>query len=366
MKRYTDELLEQLRARAVVQDYYGMDLIVKRLPDSDEEGAMDPRLYEDSKKSLKMMAWMPKGLMKMDTSEKGILKLREMFNGIKSIPCTSPEISIEEVIVPADDGYGIPLRIYRHPETVADAPILFYIHGGGFFGGYMGVVEESVKMFVEKSHFLAVSIAYRLAPEHRYPRGHQDCYQGFQWVYEHARQMGGNPDLIFVAGDSAGGNLAQYCTTHDWQDGHHHVKGQLLLYPTLNMAKVEDEFYHPSLDQFAMTPKQKRGLSRMIGMFGSMTDSLEPLLGVQDVKQDDLNPYTRDPQLNPATFVAVGEHDFLKLETLGYAAKLHRAGVDVTAVLYHGFGHAFFDNTGVYPQCEDCIEEMIRFIEKHC
>lgn len=78
-----------------------------------------------------------------------------------------------------------------------------------------------------------------------------------------------------------------------------------------------------------------------------------------------LNPYTRDPKNNPTTFVAVGEHDFLKLETLGYAAKLHKAGVDTTAVLYKGLGHAFFDNTGVYPQCEDCIDEMIAFIKKH-
>lgn len=108
-----------------------------------------------------------------------------------------------------------------------------------------------------------------------------------------------------------------------------------------------------------------RALRKMIGMFGGMTDGLEPLLGTKDIKNDYLNPYTRDPKKNPPTFVTVGEHDYLKLETLGYAAKLHKAGVETKAVLYKGMGHAYFDNTGVYPQCEDCIEEMAKFVLEH-
>ena len=115
-----------------------------------------------------------------------------------------------------------------------------------------------------------------------------------------------------------------------------------------------------------MAPSQKRGLKKMIGMFGGMTAGLEPILGTKDVRNDYLNPYTRDPANNPPTFLTVGEHDFLKLETLGYGVKLHRAGVETKMVLYKGFGHAYIDNTGVYPQCEDCIDEMAAFVLAHC
>ena len=86
---------------------------------------------------------------------------------------------------------------------------------------------------------------------------------------------------------------------------------------------------------------------------------METILGTADVQNDYLNPYTRNPRNNPPTFLTVGEHDFLKIETLGYGVKLHEAGVEVKMVLYKGFGHAYFDNTGVYPQCEDWIGEMI-------
>ncbi len=68
----------------------------------------------------------------------------------------------------------------------------------------------------------------------------------------------------------------------------------------------------------------------------------------------------------PFTTLTVGEHDFLKMETLGYGVKLHKAGVETKMVLYKGFGHAYFDNTGVYPQTEDCIDEMAAFILSHC
>lgn len=365
-KKYEDKLLKALKERQEAADYHGAPLLVKNLPDCDEKGAMDPRLYQDMKKQLKIMGWMPKKLMKMDTSEKGIANLRRMFNAVKSIPCVETDISIERRTVRAKDGYQIPVRIYKKHKNDEKKPVLYYIHGGGFFGGSPDVVEESVKMFVEKTGFSAVSPDYRLAPENPYPTGHEDCYCALKWVYENAASFGGDQECIFVAGDSAGGNLAQYCSARDREDGLYRVRGQLLLYPTLNMAGVQDQFYKPGMEHFEMAPHQRRGLSKMIEMFSGMSSGLETILGTSDIQNDYLNPYTRNARNNPPTFLAVGEHDFLKIETLGYGVKLHEAGVEVKMVLYKGFGHAFFDNTGVYPQCEDCIDEMGEFIWHYC
>ena len=75
-KQYEERLVQALKDRQTLEDYCGAPLLVKNLPDCDEKGAMDPRLYRDQKKALRMMAWMPSFLMKMDTSEKGIANLR--------------------------------------------------------------------------------------------------------------------------------------------------------------------------------------------------------------------------------------------------------------------------------------------------
>lgn len=366
MKKYEDTLLKGLKEKETTENYHGVPILVKNLPDCDVKGAMDPRLYRDSKKQIFMMSVMPKRMMKMDTSEKGLANLRNMFNAKKSIPCVDTDILIENKTVKAEDGYQIPVRIYRKPQSDTEKPILYYIHGGGFFAGSPDVVEESLKMLVDKTGICVVSVDYRLAPEHPYPIGHQDCYAVLKWIGEHAASFSGDKDHIFVAGDSAGGNLAQYCTTRDDEDNGSLIKGQLLLYPTLNMAGVKDEYFQPGMEHFEMAPNQKRGLSKMIGMFAGMTSGIEAILGTNAVQNVYLNPYTRDAKKNPPTFLTVGEHDYLKIETLGYGVKLHNAGVETKIVLYKGFGHAFFDNTGVYPQCEDCIEEMGKFILKHC
>lgn len=365
-KKYDEKLVQALKDRQTVEDYHGAPVLVKNLPDCDEKGAMDPRLYRDQKGALRMMGLMPASMMKMDTSAKGIANLRRMFNGIKSVPCVDTPIWKKHCTVPAEDGYEIPVRIYKLNKEDTGKAVLYYIHGGGFFGGSPDVVEESVKMFVAKTGLCAVSVDYRLAPENPYPAGHQDCYAVLRWIGENAASFGGDAAHIFVAGDSAGGNLTQYCTTRDREDGGNLVKGQLLLYPSLNVAMVEDEYYNENLKQFDMAPKQKRGLSKMIGMFAGMSDGLESVLGIKDVHSEYINPYTRDPANNPPTFLTVGEHDFLKVETLGYGVKLHKAGVETKMVLYKGFGHAYFDNTGVYPQTEDCIDEMAAFVLAHC
>lgn len=365
-KQYEEQLVKALKQRQTAEEYHGAPLLVKNLPDCDIKGAMDPRLYRDSKKMLKMVALMPSFLMKMDTSKKGIANLRKMFNGIKSVPCVETEIHIERCTVKADDGYEIPVRVYKRSGETEKKAVFYYIHGGGFFGGSPDVVEEAVKMFIAKTGLQAVSVDYRLAPENPYPAGHRDCYAVLRWIGENKEKFGDGSSRIFVAGDSAGGNLAQYCTTRDREDGKNLIKGQLLLYPTLNMAQVKDEYYKPGMQHYEMAPKQRRGLTKMIGMFAGMSGGLEAILGTGDVNNDYLNPYTRNPADNPPTFLTVGEHDFLKLETLGYGVKLHKAGVETKMVLYKGFGHAYIDNIGVYPQSEDCIDEMAAFVMEHC
>lgn len=364
-RNYSQELLDKIVERQEVVEIKGIEVLVKKLPDSDEIGAMDPRLYKDSKKQMTIMRFMPKSFMKMDASPKSVAKLRKMFGEVKSKSIVEKKIDIINECVKANDGYQIPVRIYKSETMKKNAPILYFIHGGGFFGGSPDVIEELVKLIVEKTEILAFSVDYRLAPEHSYPTGHNDCYSVLKWIYNNAEELGGDKNNIFVAGDSAGGNLTQYCTTKDLEENLGMVKGQLLLYPTVNMANVEDEFFKWSKDEYEMSPKHKSGLEMMLDMFSGLAGGLKEILGTDDIKNDYLTPYIRDPKGLPPTFITVGEHDFLKVECLAYAAKLVKAGVDTTTVLYKGLGHAYGDNIGVYPQSEDCAIEMGNFILKY-
>lgn len=74
----------------------------------------------------------------------------------------------------------------------------------GFFGGSHAVVEESLKLMVEKLHFAISLVDYRLAPGNPYPVSHEDTYAALKYVYENSDKLNICKDKIFVAGDSTG------------------------------------------------------------------------------------------------------------------------------------------------------------------
>lgn len=368
-RKYSNELLKKIEERQEVKVINGIDVLVKNLPDCDDKGAMDPRLYKDTKKMALMMKIMPKSMMKMDASPKSIARLRKMFNGVKSVPTAESNITIEKMTVKAEDGYDIPIRIYHPENKVENSPILYFIHGGGFFAGSPDVVEELIKLIVENENIHAVSVDYRLAPENPYPTGHTDCFTVLKWVYENAEAIGADKNKIVISGDSAGGNLTQYCTTRDKELGTGMVRAQMLLYPTVNMAGISDELSTWTLDKYEIYPKHKSVITTtltMMGGDGGASSMLGDLLGTTDINNTYLTPYMADVTGMPPTLVTFGEHDFLAVECMAYAVKLNKAGVKTKTILYKGFGHAYGDNIGVYPQSEDCAIEMGKFIRENC
>lgn len=365
VQKYSNNLVIKIKEKQYTDTINDIDVIVKPIPDCNIPGAMDPRLYASSKKMVFLMKFMPKSLMKMDASPKSIARLRKMFNSIDSTPMVGSDISIGNHICETRDGYKMPIVSYTRKELSENAPVLYYIHGGGFFAGHHGVVEEAMKLLVEKTGIVVYSVDYRLAPENPYPTGHDDCFEGLKWVHNHASQFQGNPQSIFIAGDSAGGNLTQYCTNRALEEQLDYVKGQLLLYPTVNMGGVKDEYVNFDINKFEIYDKHAKAITMSLGMMGDSSTMLQDLLGTDDIMNKYLTPYVDVSSELPPTFVTVGEHDFLALETLAYARKLVKAGVDTTTVLYKGLGHAYIDHVGNYPQSEDCIDEMGNFILKY-
>lgn len=103
---------------------------------------------------------------------------------------------------------GVRLKTYTPPTYQADRPLVYFIHGGGFIIGSVDEDDRFVDRHSKDTGCIFVSVEYRLAPQHKYPAGFQDCVDGAKWCIENADSLGARKGPIVIMGKSAGGSLA--------------------------------------------------------------------------------------------------------------------------------------------------------------
>jgi acetyl esterase len=139
------------------------------------------------------------------TADDGVDVARAKLRQVQAPPEMLPQLRIEERIIAG----GIPIRIYWPPVSKhSDLPVVVFYHGGGWSIGDLDTHDPVARTHAVGGEAIVVSVDYQLAPEHPFPAGVDDCWAALQWVGEHAEELGGDPDRIAVAGDSAGANLS--------------------------------------------------------------------------------------------------------------------------------------------------------------
>jgi acetyl esterase/lipase len=94
-------------------------------------------------------------------------------------------LNISERNVPVRDGHAICVRVYRRKSMDFKAPLLMYMHGGGYVTGGLETDDALLRRAAQVLDCVIVSVEYRLAPEHPFPQGWQDCYDVAKWVWHH-------------------------------------------------------------------------------------------------------------------------------------------------------------------------------------
>ena len=93
-------------------------------------------------------------------------------------------------------------------KPAAPAPVVVYFHGGGFVAGARsplpGLIYDNVPTFFARNGCIGVNATYRLAPAHKWPAGAQDVGAVVAWLRANIARYGGDPQRIFVMGQSAG------------------------------------------------------------------------------------------------------------------------------------------------------------------
>lgn len=100
------------------------------------------------------------------------------------------------------------LDIYSPQSGTGKRPVVIYVHGGGFVGGDKTAPGspffENLGRWAVRNGLIGIAMTYRLAPEHRWPSGSEDVSRAVSYVRQHIAADGGDPDKIFLIGQSAG------------------------------------------------------------------------------------------------------------------------------------------------------------------
>ncbi|WJZ00049.1 Carboxylesterase NlhH [Corynebacterium hansenii] len=253
-------------------------------------------------------------------------------------------------------GVGV-RRYFGFPLADATAPVVMYLHGGGWALGSLDSHDAPCLRLAESAGVDVVSVDYRLAPEHPFPAGLDDAMA----VY--AALVGDGPGphrRVAVMGDSAGANLAAAVCLEAKRLGLPQPALQGLIVPVTDVAawiggrdawtgsgrEFETGYFLASADMAGFA-------DLYIG--DGTRDSASPELAV-DPRVSPL--YAEDLSGLAPAFVALAGFDPLRDEGEAYAARLADAGVPVTVKMHRGLVHPFLNSPGLWRASRRAIDEL--------
>lgn len=241
---------------------------------------------------------------------------------------TPPLDSIANLAFAGAEG-NLRARVYRPRDAAAPAPVLVFLHGGGWSAGDLDTHDHVCRYLAARAGAVVAAIDYRLAPEHRFPAAFEDARAALHWIHADAAELGLDTARVAVGGDSAGGNLAAALAVAARDEGLPPLKLQLLVYPALDLTADNDSLRENG-EGYLLT---RDAMEQFMGWY------LPDRLARSDPRASPR--YAPDHSGLAPAFVQAAEFDPLRDEARDYAALLEAAGVPVTYKCYDGMIHGF-------------------------
>ncbi|MBM3555314.1 MAG: alpha/beta hydrolase [Alphaproteobacteria bacterium] len=244
------------------------------------------------------------------------------------------------------DGPGgrLPIRIYQ-PEHPSGGGLVFF-HGGGHVIGDLETHDGACRRFASWAKVTVIAVDYRLAPEHKFPAGFDDCLAAWHWVLGAASALGIDAKRLAIGGDSAGGNLAAAVTQALKRQKASLPALQVLIYPGMTVHR-ESESFRSFADGYLLDAKTIQWF--MDNYIGEPSHAADPRASPGLAK--DL------AGLPPALIYTAG-FDPIRDEGHAYADALNAAGVKARYRCYERLIHGFLTMTGRVAAAREAQKDM--------
>ncbi|CAF2600291.1 unnamed protein product [Rotaria sp. Silwood2] len=233
---------------------------------------------------------------------------------------------------------NVSVRIYEPEESIdyEKKTVMIYFHGGGFLLGSIETYDQATYLLANLTRTILIAVEYRLAPEHRFPSGLEDCLSVSRELFKNGKNYQINSNRIIMSGDSAGGNLALVVSHSLINDGY---KPYLLslLYPSLQFFDFTLPSYRMYLKQNILGVLNENNLLSMVSLLrnedliNDLKFLLSPLMSPLLVSDQQLI------QL-PKILLFTTEFYILRDEGFIFASRLNSLN---KTIYHHHFSNAF-------------------------
>lgn len=243
--------------------------------------------------------------------------------GLLITPVTAAELRTARDVAYVKDGHALQKLDVYAPADAKNAPVVVWIHGGGWKRGVKDLPEAKTKAFAERG-LVTLSLDYRFFPEVTIKEMTADCAKAIRWVRDHAKDYGGDPDKLIVFGHSAGAHLAALVCTDD-----RYLKAEGVPMTAIKGCVPIDVGAYDIPTRIASSD------DRITGIF-------KELFGESGETQAEVSPITyvaKDKGIPAFLILHVADRADTKVQANLFAAKLREAGISATVFAAEGKTH---------------------------
>lgn len=266
-----------------------------------------------------------------ETCEKGARMFGKLPEGIEAVPFQIENIKAEWIC----------------PEGVNKDKVILFTHGGGYVSGSCSDHRIHAARIVKGTNIPALTFEYRLAPEHPFPGAIEDSIMAYRWILNE----GISSKDIVIMGDSAGGGLCLAALLA--------IKENALPLPAAAVA------VSPWTDLKCTGDSYRTKNKVSVAPLNSWTVFSKYYAADNDPSNPLISPLYGDLQGLPPILLQAGSDDELFDDSVQFAEKAVKSGVDVTFRKGEGMIHCYPFLPAFIPEAKEAMEEIFQFIRKH-
>ncbi|MGO2811164.1 MAG: alpha/beta hydrolase [Brevibacterium aurantiacum] len=258
--------------------------------------------------------------------------------------------------LPCDEHLHVPVRIFQ-PKVKRREDVLVFFHGGGWVTGDIDTYTPACARMADLTGCAVASVNYRLAPEHPFPAGLEDCYDVARVLLDEPHRVGAaDAGQIILVGDSAGGNFAAVISSLLRERGHLPPNRQILIYPVTHWD------HDPETSPFDSV-RSHGGDYRLTN--AEVEDYFDLYVPDRQQRSDPHVAPLLAPDLSsqPATLVITAELDLLRDEGEAYGRALADAGNTAQTYRVEGALHGFISLPRISQSVQDAYEVINAFLD---